>query len=157
MGHAKYMLRPGNGVVFHRQRFFSTARNPTYDVAIAGAGITGLATAFQLKKADLTLRVLVCERTASLGMDPWSTAFARLYSFDETMQLAMDGIEAYCRWGVLAFGTWKSPSPGPVPFGCTESPGASTRLSRLAAFCMDSEVMDEGDVRRARPFAPTRT
>jgi len=34
----------------------------TDDVAIAGAGYTGLWTAYALKRADPTLRVVVCER-----------------------------------------------------------------------------------------------
>ena len=153
----KRMSRAGeiSGAVVGR-RFYSTAAT-TYDVAIAGAGIMGLATAFQLKKVDPTLRVLVCERTPSLGngSSGWSTGFLRaFYSFDETMQLAIDGMEAYHRWG--EFLGLKDVEASFSRTGALWMLGKSrceyeAIQNRLAAFRMNSQVMDEGDVRRAFP------
>ena len=152
-----------SGAVLGR-RFYSTARKPAYDVAIAGAGIMGLATAFQLKTADPTLRVLVCERTPSLGngSSGWSTGFLRaFYSFDETMQLAIDGMKAYRRWGdfLRLSGAEASFSRTGALWMLGKSKCEYEAIqARLAAFRMDSEVMDEGACGMpSRPSARTLT
>ena len=154
----------GNEVVFHRQRFFSTARNPTYDVAIAGAGIMGLATAFQLKKVDPTLRVWCASGRLPWAMDPRGGAPVSCAPFTP--------LTRPCSWPWMAsrptavggsswaFGTWKPPSPGPVPFGCSESPGASTRLSRAgwqpSAWTLKSWTRGTCDVLSGHLHRPVR-
>lgn len=135
----------------------NAAKKAVYDVVIAGAGIMGLATAFQLKKADPTVTVLVCEKTPSLGngSSGWSTGFLRaFYSFDETMQLAIDGMDAYHRWGEFL-----GLSDVEASFSRT---GALWMLgkskceyeaiqNRLAKFRMASHVMDKQDVQDTFP------
>ncbi|KAG8461387.1 hypothetical protein KFE25_010574 [Diacronema lutheri] len=73
----------------------------TADVVIAGAGIMGLNIAYQLKRRAPEMRVVVLERERALGhgSSGYSTGFQRAYySFDETMQLALDGMAAYKDW-----------------------------------------------------------
>lgn len=77
------------------------ASSATADVVIAGAGIMGLNIAYQLKRRAPELSVLVLERAPGLGhgSSGYSTGFQRAYySFDETMQLALDGMSAYKNW-----------------------------------------------------------
>ncbi|KAJ1624276.1 FAD dependent oxidoreductase-domain-containing protein [Pavlovales sp. CCMP2436] len=72
-----------------------------HDVVIAGAGIMGLNIAYQLKRRAPELSVLVLESAPGLGhgSSGYSTGFQRAYySFDETMQLALDGMSAYKNW-----------------------------------------------------------
>ena len=146
------------------RRFFSTARNPTYDVAIAGAGIMGLATAFQLKRWTPRCASWCASGRLPWAMDPRGGAPVSCAPFTPSTRP--------CSWPWMAwrptavggsswaFGTWKPPSPGPVPFGCSESPGASTRLSRAgwqpSAWTLKSWTRGTCDV-LFRPFAPTRT
>jgi len=82
------------------KRGLSTAGEQA-DVVIAGGGIMGLNIAYNLKARDPKLKVVVLEKAAALGngSSGWSTGFLRaFYSFDETMQLALDGIGAYKNW-----------------------------------------------------------
>lgn len=75
---------------------------------------------FQLKRRDPSLNVVVYEMAPGLGYGSsgYSTGFLRAYySFDETMHLALDGINAYHNWGeVLIFYDVPSPPPLPLPF-----------------------------------------
>jgi len=69
-----------------------------------------------LKRRDPSLNVVVYEMAPGLGYGSsgYSTGFLRAYySFDETMHLALDGIDAYHNWGeVLHFNDISSyPSP----------------------------------------------
>ena len=62
----------------------------TADITIVGAGIMGLSVAYQLKRRDPALNVVVLERASGLGAGSsgWSTGFLRaFYSFDHTMEL----------------------------------------------------------------------
>ena len=68
---------------------------------IVGSGIMGLSIAYQLKRRDPSIKVQIHEKGSQLGAGSsgWSTGFMRAYySFDETMQLALDGINAYKHW-----------------------------------------------------------
>ena len=80
----------------------TAARSDTSDVVICGAGIMGLSIAYQLKRRSPDTSVTVLERFAGLGYGSsgYSTGFQRAYySQDNTMQLALDGINAYKNWG----------------------------------------------------------
>ena len=85
------------------KRSFCTGARPgsQSDVVIVGGGIMGLNIAYQLRRRDPSLSVTILERAAALGngSSGYSTGFQRAYySFDETMQFALDGIEAYKNW-----------------------------------------------------------
>ena len=75
------------------RRAASTAKTAKVaDVAIVGAGIWGMNTAFQLKRRSPELNVQVFEQAPALGYGSsgYSTGFLRAYySFDETMELPL--------------------------------------------------------------------
>ena len=84
--------------VLRRAASTANATTTTADVAIVGAGIWGMNTAYQLKRRQPELNIQVFEQAPALGYGSsgYSTGFLRAYySFDETMQLALDGIDAY--------------------------------------------------------------
>jgi len=62
----------------------------------------GMNIAYQLKRRDPSLHVVILERAPALGYGSsgYSTGFLRaFYSFDNTMELALDGINSYKNWG----------------------------------------------------------
>eukprot|EP00944_MAST-04C_sp_MAST-4C-sp1_P012470 g12470.t1 len=133
-----------------------------YDVAIAGAGIMGLSIAYQLKRSYPDLKVVVCERENALGhgSSGWSTGFLRAYySFDETMQLALDGINAYKNWSdytelgneTEAFFT----ETGALWMLGKSSLENQAMQTRLESFGVESVVMDEHHVSHVFPALST--
>jgi len=92
----------GSSTVVSSRRSYSSAVEKPQDVCIVGAGIMGMNIAYQMKRRDPSLNVTVLERAPALGFGSsgWSTGFLRaFYSFDNTMELALDGINAYKNWG----------------------------------------------------------
>jgi len=153
-------LRPVS--VARRAFSSSTATQPPPDVLIIGAGIMGLNIAYQLKRRDPALHVTILERAPALGFGSsgWSTGFLRaFYSFDHTMELALDGISAYKNWGEYtglgdqaeAFFThtgalWM--------LGKTKEANAAIQ-QRLSVYGVQSEVMDAEAVSKRFPALST--
>ena len=86
----------------------------------------------------------------------YSTGFARAYySFDETMQLALDGIDAYKNWQA-----YLRSSDAQATFtetgalwmlGC-DRPANESMIRRLARFGVDAEHIDEAELRHQFPL-----
>ncbi len=71
-----------------------------FDIVVIGAGIIGLATAFQIaRRADLSITVVEQGPDLGLGSTGASSAVCRhRYSVDNMLTLARDGIAAYRHW-----------------------------------------------------------
>jgi len=121
----------------------------------------GLNIAYQLKRRDPAMRVLVLEQAPGLGngSSGYSTGFQRaFYSFDETMQLALDGINAYKNW--------KEYLQDPEAQAYFTHTGALWMLgkgkadneamqARLTAFGVKSEVLDAQGIKEKYPVMNT--
>ena len=66
------------------QKFPKLQRNITIDVLVVGAGITGISTAYLLKKAGSTVALIERERVASI--DTGHTTAHLTYVTDEQLQ-----------------------------------------------------------------------
>lgn len=135
--------------VLRRAASTANATTTTADVAIVGAGIWGMNTAYQLKRRQPELNIQVFEQAPALGYGSsgYSTGFLRAYySFDETMQLALDGIDAYKKVSspfrfspcllclrVLCGGRGSAlgPDPRPILAGIARGEGRSLSASHL--------------------------
>merc|ERR1711871_170477 len=168
----------GRNVQNQQQQFVATSRafsshaasatstdetgNDTCDVLIAGAGIMGLSAALQIKKTSPDLNVVVCEQAPSLGYGSsgWSTGFLRAYySFDETMQLALDGISAYKNWGDFT-GLGSEAEAYFTETGALWMLGKGSEENqamkeRLHAFGVESSVMAADDIHHVFPALST--
>lgn len=74
----------------------------TADVVIAGAGIMGLHTAYQLHRRLPTARIVLLERARDLGegSSGYSSAMLRcFYSSDGMSRLAAEGLVVHRNWG----------------------------------------------------------
>ena len=134
------------------------------DVAIE-RGYRGHEHRLPAEAARPNLRISIFEGAPALGYGSsgYSTGFLRaFYSFDETMQLALDGITAYKNWGeytglgddVEAYFT----ETGAL-WMLGKTPGENRAMQdRLHAFGVDSDVLNAEDVAaRSRPWpSPTR-
>merc|ERR1719267_131133 len=115
-------------------------------------------TAYQLKRRDPSLNVQVFEQAPALGYGSsgYSTGFLRAYySFDETMQLALDGIDAYKKWGEYTqlgdAAESKFTETGALwMLGYAKSENEQM-VERLSKFGVGSEVMDADDVIKRWP------
>jgi len=142
------------------RRSFSTAPD-TYDTIITGGGIMGLNIAYQIKRRDPNQRVLVLESQPAVGYGSsgYSTGFLRAYySFDETMQFALDGINAYKNWEDYC--KFSSKEESDVKFTETGalwmlgySPEKNVEMQRrLASFGVESDVLDKDSFERRFPL-----
>ena len=128
----------------------------TADVVIIGAGIIGLSTAFQIARRS-SLKVVVLEKGASLGEGSTgaSSAVCRyLYSRDETVQLAKDGIAAYRHWSAFV----ELPNPkarfhdhGVLWLGGSDTGWADAEQARLAGFGLRADVLDDAELHARFP------
>ena len=146
---------------FRWSRMFSAAATPpqedTADVVIVGGGIMGLSVAYQLKRRDPSMRVQILEQGSQLGngSSGWSTGFLRAYySFDETMQLALDGIGAYKNWQEFlqddqaeAFFT----ETGSLWMLGYDAPTNDTMAARLGQFGVNADVLDADGIKDMYP------
>ena len=128
------------------------------DVVICGGGIMGLNIAYQLKCRDPGMKVVVLEKAAALGngSSGWSTGFMRaFYSFDETMQLALDGIKAYKNWAAYT-GLGKETRAYFTETGALwmlgKTPAENEEMKkRLAKFGVSSDVLDAQGLKERFP------
>jgi len=110
-------------------------------------------TAYQLKRRDPNLKIAIFEQAPGLGYGSsgYSTGFLRAYySFDETMKLALDGINAYHNWGEYT-GLGSKTEAFFTPTGALWMLGKPKEenvamVERLRSFGVESEVMDAADV-----------
>jgi len=108
--------------------------------------------AYQLIRRDPSLTISLHEQAPSLGYGSsgYSTGFLRaLYSFDETMELALDGINAYKNWA--EYTQLKDPQASFTHTGALWMLGKTKEENikmgeRLTQFGVDSEVMDAAAV-----------
>ena len=108
--------------------------------------------AYQLIRRDPSLSIELHEQAPSLGYGSsgYSTGFLRaLYSFDETMELALDGISAYKNWA--EYTQLKHPQAEFTHTGALWMLGKSKEenvemAKRLEQFGVGSEVMDAAAV-----------
>ena len=145
-------------------RPLSTASSPSspVDVAIIGAGINGMSIAYQLQRRSPSTSIALFEQAPSLGYGSsgYSTGFLRaLYSFDETMELALDGIEAYKNWG--EYTGLSDPQASFTHTGALwmlgKSEAENVEMSkRLEQFGVGSEVMDAKQVEERWKVLDTR-
>lgn len=130
----------------------------TADVVIAGAGIMGLNIAYQLKRRAPELSVLLLEKASSLGhgSSGYSTGFQRAYySFDETMQLALDGMAAYKNW--RAYTQLSTAQETFTETGALWMLGKcaaenEAMVKRLAQYAIRADVMDAESIRERFPL-----
>lgn len=145
-------------------RMFSSTSQPAKpaDVCIVGAGIMGMNVAYQMKRRDPSLNVVILERAPGLGYGSsgWSTGFLRaFYSFDSTMELALDGINSYKNWGEYtglgdqaeAFFT----HTGALWMLGKSREGNQGLVDRLNKFNVGCDMMDESDIKRRFPALST--
>jgi len=142
--------------------FSTTASGNAPDVCIVGAGIMGMNIAYQMKRRDPSLRVKILERAPGLGYGSsgWSTGFLRaFYSFDNTMELALDGINAYKNWGAYT-GLGDSAEAFFTHTGALWMLGKNKEDNdaihkRLAAYNVEAEVMGADDIKKRFPALNT--
>lgn len=128
------------------------------DVVIAGGGIMGLSIAFQLKRREPDMKVIVLEQAPSLGAGSsgYSTGFQRaFYSFDNTMQLALDGINAYKNWkeflGDPDAKAYFTQTDALWMLGKSKAEN-ETMKARLAAYGVESHLLDEAGLKERFPL-----
>lgn len=127
-----------------------------YDVIIVGAGIIGLATAWQLARRS-PMRIAVLERGPGVGEGSTgsSSAVCRFrYSRDETVCLARDGIAAYRDWAIftgLAAPRATFHNEGVLWLLGDDREWAPAEASRMAAFGVRAEALETGEVRERFP------
>lgn len=119
-------------------------------------------TAYQLKRRDPDLKVEVFEMAPGLGYGSsgYSTGFLRAYySFDETMHLALDGINAYHNWGEYTGLGSKAEAfftrTGALWMLGKPQSENEAMVERLAKFKVEAEVMDAAAVEAMWPVLDT--
>ena len=128
----------------------------SYDIAIIGAGIIGLSTAWQIARRS-NLKVIVLEKGVSPGEGSTgaSSAICRYrYSMDEMVILARDGILAYQQW--QAFTGMQKVRASFHNEGVLWMPGGSTGWSalenqRMTALGINTEVLDRVELKKRFP------
>ncbi len=127
------------------------------DVVVIGAGVMGLCTALQLaRRAELSITVLDKGLGPGEGSSGASSAICRhLYSHDEMVALARDGIEAYRNWAAFL-------ESDDEPLAVFQAVGAlwlghpghlwqADTCERLARFGVASRVIDDTELRQRFP------
>ena len=128
------------------------------DVIIAGGGVMGLNIAYQLRRRDPNLSVLVLERAPALGFGSsgYSTGFQRAYySFDETMQFALDGMEAYKNWTDYlqdSEANAKFTETGALWMLGYDNAQNDAMVARLAKFGVDADRIDQAELAKRFPL-----
>ena len=142
-------------------RGMATAAGGGSDVVICGGGIMGLNIAYQLKLRDPSVGVTVLERANALGhgSSGWSTGFMRaFYSFDEQMELALDGISAYKNWGeytrLKETRAYFTETGALWMLGKTQCANEAMK-ERLMRFGVESEVLDAQGLKAMFPTMNT--
>ena len=131
-------------------------KNNSFDIAIIGAGIIGLSTAWQIARRS-NLKIIVLEKGASLGegSSGASSAICRYrYSLDEMVKLARDGIQAYQQW--QAFTGLQEVRASFQNEGVLWMPGSASGWSvneheRLAGLGINTEVLDSTELAKRFP------
>jgi len=145
-------------------RMFSSTSQVTkpVDVCIVGSGIMGMNAAYQMKRRDPSLNIVILERAPALGYGSsgWSTGFLRaFYSFDSTMELALDGINSYKNWGEYTGLGDKAEAffthTGALWMLGKTREGNQGLVDRLNKFNVGCEMMDETDIKRRFPALST--
>jgi glycine/D-amino acid oxidase-like deaminating enzyme len=128
----------------------------SFDVVVAGAGIIGLASAYQIARRS-ALRVLVLDKGAAVGEGSTgaSSSICRTrYSSDDMVCLARDGIEAYRHWA--QFTGIETPRAALVPDGVLWLTGrdktwAEREHQRLQPLGIRTAVLDDDELVRRFP------
>mmetsp|Transcript_40412 Transcript_40412/g.49007 ORF Transcript_40412/g.49007 Transcript_40412/m.49007 type:complete len:448 (+) Transcript_40412:103-1446(+) len=142
-------------------RMYSTTAEKPQDVVLVGGGIMGLNIAYQIKRRSPEINVTILEQAGGLGngSSGYSTGFLRaFYSFDETMQVALDGIDAYKNWSAYT-GNDKSTTTF-TPTGALWMLGYDkckneAMAKRLLDHGVHSTVLDEDDFKKRFPLFST--
>jgi len=118
----------------------------------------GLNIAYQLKRRDPKLSVCVLDKANALGFGSsgYSTGFQRAYySFDETMQFALDGMNAYRNWQAYlqddAAEAYFTETGALWMLGYDMEQNLAM-TARLAKFGVSSDIIDEAELRRRFPL-----
>jgi len=130
------------------------------DIVIAGAGILGLSTAFQLARRSRA-RIRVIERGSGLGEGSTgaSSAVCRFkYSHAEMVELARDSIAAYRHW--QEFVALEKPigrfrRQGVLWLGNGDRRWPQAESHRLAQLGIRTDVLSDDDVHRTFPMLST--
>lgn len=154
--------KSGHSTTVNSRRSYSSVAEKPQDVCIIGAGIMGMNIAYQMKRRDPSLSVTILERAPALGFGSsgWSTGFLRaFYSFDNTMELALDGINAYKNWGAYT-GLGDEAEAYFTHTGALWMLGKSkadnfTIQERLKRYNVESEVLDADGISRKFPVLNT--
>lgn len=131
------------------------------DVVIVGGGIMGLNIAYQMRRRDPNMSVLILERAPALGFGSsgYSTGFQRAYySFDETMSFALDGMAAYKNWtDYLRDDTAaaKFTETGALWMLGHDRCQNDAMVSRLKRFGVAADRLDEAEMNRRFPLIST--
>ena len=127
------------------------------DVIIVGAGIMGLCTAYHLgKRSDLSIVVLDKGLGPGEGSTGASSAVCRhLYTHDEMIELARDGIQAYRNWAAFLEMDEKPLAEfqqvGALWLGNREHNWEPRHIERLARFEIASTILNDDQIRARFP------
>jgi len=128
----------------------------TFDIVIAGAGIIGMSTAFQIARRS-SLSVLVLDKGIGPGEGSTgaSSAVCRFrYTHAEMVRLAHDGVAAYRNWadflGITEFRA-RYHRLGMLWFGNGSDDWAETEASRLDALGIRTAVLDDQAMKERYP------
>eukprot|EP00854_Cymbomonas_tetramitiformis_P001487 gene1487-2114_t len=120
-----------------------------------------LNTAYQLKRRSPDMNVTILEQAPGLGngSSGYSTGFLRaFYSFDQTMQTALDGIDAYKNWEAYTNNdkaTMRFTPTGALWMLGYDKCKNDAMKKRLADHGVQSSVLDESDFKKRFPLFST--
>eukprot|EP00056_Hartaetosiga_gracilis_P017651 m.8000 g.8000 ORF g.8000 m.8000 type:complete len:432 (-) comp5981_c0_seq1:326-1621(-) len=134
------------------------ALGTAYDVVIAGAGIMGLHTAYQLIRRDPKLSIAVLEKSSGIGSGStgYSSALLRcFYTKDEMMTMSMGGLNVHKNWGEYLQLEDPAAKMHKIPIlwlvnGPSQEAEASA--SRLIHAGMNASLLSAHDVQRRFPL-----
>ncbi|SEH13934.1 Glycine/D-amino acid oxidase [Sphingopyxis sp. YR583] len=128
----------------------------TVDILIAGGGIIGMSTAYQLARRS-NLRIMVVDKGAGPGEGSTgaSSAICRFrYTHDAMVELARDGIAAYRNWtDFLGTGDVRAKyhRHGALWFGGDGDAGLQSEAKRLERLGIGVELLGHAEVRERFP------